>query len=454
MNGPTLAAADLKLLERRAGPREWGMVGILLVMYALSHIDRSIISLLVDPMKESLQIGDFQVSLLQGPAFAVFYAVFGLPMGWLVDRYSTRWVLWGGITTWSIAGAACGLARNFTQLAVARFGVGAGEATLVPAAYTLISTVFPRGRVALAIAIFTLGSAIGSGLAFVLGGLLIQWAEARGTVSLPLIGVLEPWQFAFVVTGFPGVFIALLAFLLPDAAKQRTAALGAATRAGIDTGASYTFRSFLKARARYFGCNLSALTLLTVVAYGAAAWTPVYLMRVRGLSVAEAGLLTGGISSAAGIAALLFAGWYSDRLMNQGALNGHIRLAATVVAVAAVLGPATFLLDVPLVGLAILFAITHFCLAAGNPVAAHIQITTPVSLRGRIAAVKIVTQHLVGLSLGPSIVGALTQFVYRDPKFVGVSIATVMAIILPVSFLLFLLGLKPAREAAAESQDW
>src|SRR3546814_646680 len=122
-----------------ASARAWLSVVILLVVAILSYLDRQVIALMVEPIQASLKVSDFEIGLLQRVAFGLFYAIFGIPMGWLVDRYSRRKIIYFGMTCWSIAAAACGLANSYWQLLLARFGVGIGEASLSPAAYSIIS---------------------------------------------------------------------------------------------------------------------------------------------------------------------------------------------------------------------------------------------------------------------------------------------------------------------------
>ena len=147
----------------------WVTVAVLFVAYIFSFIDRMIIGLLVEPMKADLNLSDTQISLLQGLAFAIFYTLVGLPPGRLIDRAARLRVAAVGVALWSIMTMACGLAGQYWQLFVARMGVGVGEATLSPAAYSIISDSFPQRRMGLAMGVYGLGSAVGAGLAFIIG---------------------------------------------------------------------------------------------------------------------------------------------------------------------------------------------------------------------------------------------------------------------------------------------
>jgi MFS family permease len=181
-----------------AGPRAWGALGVLMLAYTVSFVDRTILSLLIPPIQQDLNISDTQISLLAGFAFAVFYTVMGIPLGRLADRTNRRNLIALGIGFWCLMTAACGLARDYWQLFAARVGVGVGEAALSPAAYSMISDLFPRDQLGRAIAVYSLGLPIGSGLALLIGGVAIALVADLPPVTVPGIGTLAAWQLTFV----------------------------------------------------------------------------------------------------------------------------------------------------------------------------------------------------------------------------------------------------------------
>ncbi|MDE0365860.1 MAG: MFS transporter, partial [Gammaproteobacteria bacterium] len=188
----------------------WYVVVILMLAMVVSFIDRQVITLLVEPIRTDLGISDTKMSLLMGFAFAIFYVTMGVPIARLSDRYSRRLIIAAGIFLWSVATAACGLARSFAQLFTARVFVGVGEATLTPAAYSMIADYFPPNRLGRAIGVYATGVYIGSGLALVLGGAAIRLITQSGFMDLPLVGTLVPWQLTFIVVSIPGLLIVLL----------------------------------------------------------------------------------------------------------------------------------------------------------------------------------------------------------------------------------------------------
>src|SRR5215831_7543137 len=172
----------------------WYVVGVLMVAYVFSFIDRQIFSMVVGPLRRDLHITDVQVSVLQGLSFVVFYTFFGILIGRLVDIYSRRTIIAIGLVLWSLFTTACGIATTFPQMLMMRMGVGVGEAALSPAAYSLVADYVPPKRMSTAIGLYGAGIYIGSGLSFLLGGLIRSYAATKGAMSLPIVGQIHPWQ--------------------------------------------------------------------------------------------------------------------------------------------------------------------------------------------------------------------------------------------------------------------
>ena len=155
-------------------PRQgWSMVAILFLIYIVSQLDRSIFTLLGDHIRRDLGLSDLQLSYLLGTAFALAYALGGIPFGWAIDRYSRRTVIWGAVSLWSIGTISCGLSRGFTQMFAARALIGGGESVMVPANQSVLSDMFPPERLAFPLAIYSIAFAIGMGVSLVIGGLLL-----------------------------------------------------------------------------------------------------------------------------------------------------------------------------------------------------------------------------------------------------------------------------------------
>ena len=439
--GTRAAVADGEAFSAVSPKVAWLSIAVLMIVSVSSYLDRQIISLMVEPIKETLQVTDFQIGLLQGVAFGLFYAIFGFPIGWLVDRYSRRKIIYGGMTLWSLASGACGLASTYWQLLIARFGVGIGEASLSPAAYSMIADLFPPRRLALAVGIFAASSSIGSSLAYMAGGALITKLESLGQLALPLIGNLEPWQMVFIVTGFPGVLIATLMFLVPEPVRRnRKSATGEPVQ-GLGR--------FLAQNRRYFTCHFLGFGLVAVLSYGAAAWTPALLMRRYGLSVSDVGVLLGGVSVLTGIPGFVFSGWFVDRWFAKGRTDAHLRYFIYACLLGMLAAVVAFVLADSVAVFIVAYGVLHFLQPMTGASVAHLQIVTPNEFRGRVSALFVLVFNLMGMCLGPPLVAFITTYVFKDPMMVHMSLAIFYITLALLAALLFALGLAPARRAVA-----
>jgi MFS family permease len=182
----------------------WYVVFALTAIYMLSFMDRQILSLLVGPLKRDLGISDTRVGLLQGLAFGLFYTFMGLPLGRIADRRSRRNLIAAGLVLWSFFTSLCSVANNFWSLFLARMGVGVGEASLSPAAYSLISDYFPREKLGAAISVFYMGVFVGTSLSLLVTGQVIDAMAHTPLITLPLLGTIASWRITFLFVGLPG----------------------------------------------------------------------------------------------------------------------------------------------------------------------------------------------------------------------------------------------------------
>ncbi|MBL8771583.1 MAG: MFS transporter [Phenylobacterium sp.] len=423
----------------------WYVVGALLVAYTLSFIDRMILSLLVGPIRADLGISDTQMSLLMGFAFAIFYSLLGIPLGWLADRGSRKTLIVAGIAAWSLMTAVCGLARSYMGLFLARVGVGVGEATLSPAAYSMLGDYFPRERLGRAMAVYSIGVPLGSGIALVAGSVVVRFVTEGDPVVLPAVGALEPWRLAFLIVGLPGLLVAaLIALTVREPARGGGRA--------VAEPAPGEFAAFLKLRRAALASHFGGMSLVALVMYGAMAWIPQFLHRTYAMPVAEAGLWFGAATALCGAAGLLLGGWLADRMYRRGLKDAHlrvIRLNAVILLplfVGMALAPSREL-ALGLMILSMLLGTIH-----GGVAGAGLQLISPNRLRARTVALYFLVANLVGLGLGPTAMAMVTDFVFRDDAALRYGIAVVTAVALPLSALILTAGLKPFA-AAAEAAD-
>ncbi|MDP3747677.1 MAG: MFS transporter [Phenylobacterium sp.] len=426
-------------------PGAWRALPILVVLYALSLLDRQVLSLMVGPIKRDLGISDFQIGLLQGLVFALFYSVASVPIGWLVDRFPRRPIVWCGVTIWGICAASCGLAQTFGQLLVARLGVGAGEAALAPAAYSMLADLFQPSRLAFALSVLLVGSTLGNGLAVGLGGAIVSFAEAGHVHSLPFLGEVASWQYVFIVTGLPGLVLGLLIFLLREPKRRDRLH---ATHPPL----SATFR-FIAERRGFFACHFIGFGLLAIVGWGFTSWLPVYMIRSFGWTIGQVTLPLALILGLGGSVGVLASGWLVDRLFGAGRADAHLRVYAAVAVLITVTGLAAFQVRDPVIFLWLAVPIAA-AIPLGATAAAALQIVTPNEMRGQIGAMFLLVSNGLGLGLGPTLVGGLTDFVFRDEAKLGSSLTLMFAVLGPASAILLALGFRSMRQAVQLAEAW
>jgi MFS family permease len=197
--------------------KSWYVVGILTLAYISSFIDRQILSLLVEPIKRDLKITDTQISLLMGLSFGIFYTILGIPIARLADLKSRKQIVAWGIGLWSLMTAVCGMVGNFTQLFLARMGVGVGEAALSPATYSMIADLFPKNKLAIANSVYNMGIFIGAAR-LLIGGLVVNIFNVAEMWQVPFVGEVYPWQGPFLWD--TGLLIVLLISRIKEPVRQ------------------------------------------------------------------------------------------------------------------------------------------------------------------------------------------------------------------------------------------
>lgn len=419
----------------------WYVIGVLFVAYVLSFADRYVLSLLIQPIKADLGLSDTKVSLLHGFAFAIFYTLLGIPIGRLADRHSRRLIISVGVATWSVMTAICGLAQNFTQLFAARIGVGVGEATLSPAATSMIADLFPPHRRGRAMGVYSSGAMVGGGLAFIIGGIVVQAISSSPTVELPLIGSLRSWQLAFLVLGAPGLLIALWIYSIGEPVRR----VHAFSLEGDCVPSLREATAFIASRADVYGPHFLGFTMLALVFNAELAWLPTFMSRQFDVVVGQSGPALGTVLLVFGSAGIVAGGWYSDRLTARGHIDAPLR-----VGMLAGIGSLPFAIAAPMMpsapGTVAMCAPLFFFATSGFGAAiAALQLVTPNRMRGFVSAIYFFSGNLIALGLGPTIVALCTDYLFRSESAVGYSIALVSGVASLAAAAVLYLGLRPFR---------
>jgi MFS family permease len=392
-------------------------LALLTLSLIVAFTDRQALNLVVDPIRKEIGVDDLQIGLLQGGAFAIFFAIVGLPLGRAVDIYSRKRIIMAGVLIWSIATFFGALATSYGGLFLARVFVGIGEATLLPAGTSLIADVFLPERRATAMGLFFLGTGVGSAIANIVGGILLGMIQGGAFRWVVIIHGLSAWRVLFCLISLPGFGLTLLLLTLREPARVVSAG---APR--VHTLKSVLRQLFERRRILvplYVCLGFTALWSLAVVS-----WTPTLLSRVFNESSAVLGTGLGVSGFIGGLVGVLTAGPFGDWLASRDGVRG--RLIATVIATA--LGIPFALLGSTRSPEAITVMFGLMCATtsgAGALAATTIQDAVTSEMRGVATAIISVFTTVIGLSLGPWLVGLLTEYVFRNPLALGLSITCV-----------------------------
>ena len=422
--------------------RSWWAMFIFMIALMFNFLDRQLMTLLITPIKADFQLSDTEISLLVGFAFVLFYVLVGIPLARFIDRGPRKWILGAALSFWSLMTVACGLAANVWQLMAARMLLGAGESCNAPGAYSMTSDMFTRDKLAKPMSVIGIGTVAGSGMALLVGGLLIGWLNGLGPQTFPVVGTLKPWQMTFVIVGFPGILWALLMLATVPEPPRREAAGAAAP------GFAATLANIWRHKDAYVPMFL-AYSIKAMLSFGVTVWSPVFFERKFGYAPGQPGLPLGLISLIVSPLGLLFGGWLAERMFAAGRKDANMRVV--------------YLVTIPLIPASILFplapsdtwafAILGLSLFLGSvgsgPANAAIQSITPGRMRGTTTAIYIALFNVIGYGLGPLVVGWFNDHVFGEGG-ISSSMVVLAAISSPLGLLFAWLSLKPyAREIEA-----
>ena len=415
----------------------WYVVAVLTLANVSGFVDRQLLSLLVLPIKRDLGISDTEMSVLMGLSFSVLYTALGLPIARWADRGSRPAIIAGGVALWSVMTMLCGLARTYARLLWARIGVGIGEAALAAPAVSLISDYFPRERLGTAMSVYSLGVFLGSGIAYVVGGWAVGSLTVIGTVTLPFVGALRPWQASFLMVGAPGLVIAALMLTVREPRP-----IGARSAEGAPLSA---LLQYLGTQRRAFVSLCGGFSALATVNYGIAAWLATFLVRTYGWTPARAGVVQGALTMTVGVVGVLVGGRVADRFVRRGRPDGRLRVGI-IGAVGMLVSATTYpLMPTAMLAVAWLGVVNFFAAFPWGAAPAAAAELFPAPLRAQGVAIYFFVLNLVSATLGPTLVALLTDYVFRNERAVGYSLAVVNVVGMSVGIVLLRWGLVSAE---------
>ena len=428
-------------VEERTYPspgKAWYCVFVLALAVLVNFLDRNILNLLAESIKRDLQLTEIETSLILGVAFTVFYSIFGLPVARLVDRGNRKKIMAAGIAIWSVMTAFCGLASSFWQLFIGRVGVGVGETTSGPSAYSLLSDYFPPQKLPKAIAGMNMGFVLGIGMASIFGGLLIGVIGDR-SFTFPVVGELAGWQMVLISAGLPGVIVALLMLTVTEPPRHGQASKDSQPITEV-------FKFVWHNRAVYLPLFLGlAIRSAQMAAVGA--WGVVFYIRTYGWTPDFIGPVTGVTMLISMPIGLFLGSWFGEHYWKKGYHDANMRVVvySTMITIPFALAP---LLPNPwmVVGLGLIAGIFNGMAAPVENAA--LQIVTPNKFRGQVTFLFLFTMNVIGFGLGPIILAAMTQYIFGEAG-IRYSLVLTGVIFGPVATYIFWLGMKPYGKAVA-----
>ena len=362
------------------------MLAFLLLAYIFNFLDRQILGILAGPIMKDLDLDDAEFGVIAGFAFALLYSVLAVPLAMLADRTRRSWVIAGAVATWSGFTALCGTATSFSQLFFFRLGVGVGEAGGVAPSYALISDYFPPQRRARALAIFSLGVPLGLASGTLIGAYLASWID---------------WRAAFLAMGVAGLILApVMLFVVRDAPRSKAVASAEA----IPLGGVFS----IIARKPTFWLMAFAASFSSLAGYGLALWTPSVLERSFGFELIERGQFLVAIFLIGGTTGVLAGGWLADRL-GQFDRSWYARLPMIAWLITAPLFVAGLLSPNPTLAWFLLLIPNALNILWLGPVVTAVQHLVPAPMRATASASFLLINNLIGLGVGPMLIGYLSD---------------------------------------------
>ena len=363
---------------------------MLMVVYAFNFVDRQILVILQEPIKNDMGLSDAQLGLLSGFSFAVVYVLAGIPIAYLADRSNRRNVIVAALTVWSGMTALSGLAQNYSQLLLARIGVGIGEAGGSPPAHSMISDYFPPERRGTALAIYSTGIHVGILMGFLVGGFVSQ---AYG------------WRIAFMSVGIPGVLFAIVfAVTVKEPVRGRWESKAEATYKPTLRETVQLLRAY-----RSFWYLAAGTGLTAFAGYGIGNFAPSFMMRNHGFSVAEVGVVLAVFSGGGGLLGTFFGGYLADKLGVQDK-RWYLWLPAIAGLLAIPLAFPYLLLDNTMVVILFMSLFTIMLNTYLGPCLAIAHTLVPPSMRALTSAILFLVLNMIGLGLGPLTAGLLSDY--------------------------------------------
>lgn len=399
----------------------WQILITLFLATVVSYMDRGIIALLIPDLKATFHLSDTKVSIVQGLAFSAFFALASIPVGHLVDRINRRNIIICGILFWSAATMGCGLARNYPELLLARACVGIGEASLIPAAYSIVADCFTAARRGRAMSLLVAAASLGGALSNLVGGLLLKMVSGSTHVMVPVLGDIVVWRFVFLVFGSFGALLVVLLLAFREPARRLSQA------AGPDAPAKAKFFAYARRDPYLYGATFMIVSLIFTTTTVTSLWIVVALARVHHVGIADAGMMIGFAKLASHVVGSLAGGVVGDLLARSRLSYGRLNLwffgmPLLALGGAMLVWPGTLVAF--MLGFWIIGVVGAAAAGASYPIIYDI---VPADLRGQSIAYCMTISNLVSFGLGPTLPALLNDRVFGDEAMIHYSLMIVTA---------------------------
>lgn len=458
MSTPTTLARPGVAESGSASIASWWTLAVLLMLGLYSVADRPMVSLQVEALRKDLMLSDFQVGLVQGVSVAIFAAVVGYPLAWLADRYDRRHVLAGSVAVWAGALALSAFSRSFEQMFFFNALVGAGEACLVPISLALVAELFRGGQRHLANSIMMVGGRLGLGLVIALCGWLIMAVDTWRHLLPADLQSLATWRLSMLALALPGAVFVPLILLLPKPPPSIPPALGwpmaAAPSAAAGPAGGHSVRRFLRENARFFACFFFGMAMLVMGIACVKAFAPVVVMRHMGASASQAGNGVGTATLVATVVGFLIAQLAYRRLSPRFGPQVSVTCIVVAVSISALVVLCLPFVQTP-VQLYVVVGVFLAVILAGTLLwPTVLQEVTPAPIRTQLAAITVTMNIVIG-SLGPAIVGLVSDQLKGRPGGLQLAIAGSAFVALAVAALLLwpVASRYAATVAAARAEE-
>jgi MFS family permease len=421
----------------------WYVVVVLTSVYMLSFVDRTILGMLVGPIQADLGITDTQFGVLSGFMFTLFYVLMGIPLGRVADTSNRRNLVVVGIIAWSFFTSLSSMARSYLTLSATRIGVGVGEASLSPSAYSIITDSFPNRKLGVAMSIYNMGIFLGISAALLLGGTVVDLVSRTGEIAVPLLGSMPPWRITFLLVGLPGLLFALLMLTVREPTRRNIRQTSDGASAKMSVGqvfaeAGHRWQSFL-------GISIGMIFQSSQV-YAMVTWVNATFERVHEWTPGQTGRPLALILLTFGCGGMYIGGVLSDRWLKRGIPEAPLKIGAIAGIGTLIFFTPALLMPTPTLALVLLAPGFFFTALPMGITIAALQRIFPNQARAQVSALFLFFLNLGGYPLGAILPGYLNDTFYSDPASIGVTVSITIGIAAVLMIIAFSLTARPYRK--------